>query len=85
MNQQIITDAPLIINTTPLGTFPDIETTPQIPYQHIGNKHYLFDLVYNPAKTLFLQQGEERGAVIKNGHDMLRIQAEESWKIWNAS
>jgi shikimate dehydrogenase len=84
LNQQMITDAPLIINTTPLGTFPDIETAPQIPYQHIGNKHYLFDLVYNPAKTLFLQQGEERGAVIKNGYDMLKIQAEESWKIWNA-
>jgi shikimate dehydrogenase len=84
LNQQIITDSPLIINTTPLGTFPDIATFPAIPYEHIGPKHYLFDLVYNPAKTAFLSNGEAQGASIKNGYDMLAIQAEESWKIWNA-
>jgi shikimate dehydrogenase len=75
----------LIINTTPLGMYPDIAACPDIPYEALGKDHYLFDLVYNPARTLFLQKGEERGATIANGADMLRIQAEESWKIWNAS
>jgi shikimate dehydrogenase len=79
----IIKDHRLIINTTPLGTFPNVEECPDIPYQFITPNHYLFDLIYNPAKTLFLQKGEERGALIKNGSDMLQIQAEESWKIWN--
>jgi shikimate dehydrogenase len=73
----------LIVNTTPLGTFPNVNDCPLIPYSHLTSKHYLFDLVYNPAKTLFLQKGEERGAAVKNGFDMLVIQAEESWKIWN--
>jgi len=73
----------LIINTTPLGTYPNINELPPLPYSALGSSHYLFDLVYNPAKTLFLQKGEAQGAVIKNGHDMLIIQAEESWKIWN--
>ncbi|MEO5592847.1 MAG: shikimate dehydrogenase [Chitinophagaceae bacterium] len=74
----------LIINTTPLGMYPNVHELPPIPYEALGSNHYLFDLVYNPAKTLFLQKGEEQGAVIKNGEDMLLIQAEESWKIWNA-
>lgn len=73
----------LIINTTPLGMYPDVLSFPPIPYQALSSRHYLFDLVYNPGKTMFLQKGEEQGAVIKNGHDMLVIQAEESWKIWN--
>jgi shikimate dehydrogenase len=73
----------LVINTTPLGMYPNIHQLPFLPYHALGSNHYLFDLVYNPEKTLFLQRGEERGAVIKNGYDMLLIQAEESWKIWN--
>jgi len=73
----------LIINTTPLGMYPNVDELPPLPYEALGNNHYLFDLVYNPAKTLFLLRGEERGSVIKNGQDMLLIQAEESWKIWN--
>lgn len=73
----------LVINTTPLGMYPNIDALPPLPYQALGSRHYLFDLVYNPSKTLFLQKGEARGAVIKNGQDMLVIQAEESWKIWN--
>lgn len=75
--------ATIIINTTPLGTYPDVENRPDIPYQYLTPRHYLYDLVYNPAKTLFLQSGEAAGAAIKNGADMLVIQAEESWKIWN--
>jgi len=73
----------LIINTTPLGTYPDTETCPPIPYDGVGADHYLFDLVYNPPETKFLREGARRGATIKNGSDMLIIQAEESWRIWN--
>ena len=79
----IITDHPLIINTTPLGMYPSVNEAPQIPYAALTTRHYLFDLVYNPEKTLFLQKGEQQGAIIKNGYEMLVIQAEESWKIWN--
>jgi shikimate dehydrogenase len=62
---------------------PNVVEAPPIPYHALSSKHYLFDLVYNPAKTLFLQKGEEKGAVIKNGYEMLVLQAEESWRIWN--
>ncbi len=72
----------LIINTTPLGMFPAIMTCPAIPYEYITSQHYLFDLVYNPIKTLFLKKGKDRNAIVKNGSEMLVIQAEESWKIW---
>ena len=83
LNETILKEHLLIVNTTPLGTFPHIEECPSVPYQFITARHYLFDLVYNPSKTLFLQKGEEKGAAIKNGADMLEIQAEESWRIWN--
>lgn len=83
LTPEIIASHTLIVNTTPLGMYPNVEECPKIPYEAITPQHYLFDLVYNPAKTLFLQKGEERDAVIKNGYDMLVIQAEESWKIWN--
>jgi shikimate dehydrogenase len=73
----------LLINTTPLGMYPNVDVCPALPYEAITSDHYLYDLVYNPEKTLFLQKGEERGAVIENGHDMLIIQANESRKIWN--
>jgi shikimate dehydrogenase len=73
----------LIINTTPVGTYPAVNEAPDIPYEHLTSQHYLFDLVYNPPKTLFLQKGEQQGAIAKNGYDMLLIQADESWKIWN--
>lgn len=84
LSQEIMEEYPLIINTTPLGSFPKMDTAPAIPYEYLTERHYLYDLVYNPAKTLFLQQGEERGATIKNGYEMLVGQAELSWKIWNA-
>lgn len=83
ITERIIGDNLLIINTTPLGTFPDVEECPAIPYQYLTAQHFLYDLVYNPPKTLFLKKGEEYGAAIKNGYDMLVIQAEESWRIWN--
>jgi shikimate dehydrogenase len=83
LDKNIIANHPIIINTTPLGTYPNIDECPPIPYEFITDQHYLFDLVYNPSKTLFLKKGEEAGAMVKNGYDMLEIQAEESWKIWN--
>ena len=73
----------LIVNTTPLGMFPHVDDCPPLPYQLLTPQHFLFDLIYNPEKTKFLQQGESRGARIANGHEMLVIQAEESWRIWN--
>jgi shikimate dehydrogenase len=84
LNQDIIEEYCLIINCTPLGMFPKVVEAPQIPYGSLSAKHLLFDLIYNPGKTLFLQKGEERGAAIKNGHEMLVKQAEESWRIWNS-
>ncbi len=73
----------LVINTTPLGMHPNIVEAPPIPYHALTRDHFLFDLIYNPAKTLFLQKGESQGAAIKNGYEMLVLQAEESWRIWN--
>lgn len=83
LNEQIINEHKIIINTTPLGTFPNIDDCPDIPYQFLTTGHFLYDLVYNPEKTLFLQRGEACGASIKNGYEMLTLQAEESWRIWN--
>ncbi len=81
----LIAEHTLIVNTTPLGMHPKTEECPPLPYAALGPRHYLFDLIYNPARTLFLQKGEARGAVVENGHAMLVLQAEESWRIWNAS
>ncbi len=74
----------LIINTTPLGTAPNIEECPEIPYEFLTSKHLLYDLVYNPAETEFLKRGKEKGAAVKNGLEMLHMQAEKSWEIWNS-
>ncbi|HEV3223400.1 MAG TPA: shikimate dehydrogenase [Puia sp.] len=84
LNREILETHSLIINCTPLGMEPNTGVCPPLPYQWIGREHYLYDLVYNPAKTLFLEKGKMTGARIKNGADMLAIQAEASWVIWNA-
>lgn len=73
----------VIVNTTPLGMYPRVDTFPEIPYQYLSSRHLLYDLVYNPAETAFLQKGAAQGATIKNGHEMLILQAEASWEIWN--
>jgi len=83
LSKEIIEENLLIVNSTPLGTFPKIEDCPDIPYEFITKDHMLFDLVYNPEKTTFLQKGEEQGASILNGSRMLVLQAEKSWDIWN--
>ena len=72
----------LIINTTPLGTFPDVDSFPDIPYDLLTEKHLLYDLVYNPAETKFMMLGMQKGAKAVNGYEMLTLQAEKSWEIW---
>ncbi|MDA3952614.1 MAG: shikimate dehydrogenase [Bacteroidales bacterium] len=83
LNKELISETKLIINTTPLGMYPDISQKPDIPYDSLTKEHLLYDLIYNPKQTEFLRKGEKQGAVIKNGFEMLIKQAEYSWKIWN--
>ena len=84
ISNQIIKDHTIIINCTPLGTYPNIEECPKIPYQYITERHLCYDLIYNPIKTKFLILSEKEGASIINGNEMLENQAIESWKIWNS-
>ncbi len=83
VSKDILAEYSIIINSTPLGMLPNEKTFPAIPYTFLTADYYLYDLVYNPTKTLFLQKGEEQGAAIENGLEMLIIQAEENWRIWN--
>ncbi len=83
ITKEIMAQCNLIINTTPLGMYPDILSRPQIPYEFLNENYFLYDLVYNPEKTIFLTEGRAHGSKIKNGHDMLILQAEKSWEIWN--
>jgi shikimate dehydrogenase len=83
ITEELIAQTPVLINTTPLGMYPKKDDCPSIPYSAISDKHLLYDLVYNPEETLFLQKGKEQGATVKNGADMLAIQAEANWKKWN--
>jgi shikimate dehydrogenase len=81
---EIIKRFNLIVNATPLGMFPKQEGLPGIPYKHLTKNHFLFDLVYNPEETSFMKKGQVYGAKIKNGYEMLQLQAEGSWKIWKS-
>ncbi|WP_422348545.1 shikimate dehydrogenase family protein [Flagellimonas sp.] len=83
LDREIMEDYSVIINCTPLGTYPNLNEKPDIPYSFISEKHLLFDLIYNPAKTAFLASGEAQGAAICNGQKMLEFQAEKAWEIWN--
>jgi len=83
LTQDLMNEYLIVINATPLGTFPKIDACPDIPYQYVSPNHVLYDLVYNPAETLFLKKGKEKGAQIKNGLEMLHLQALKSWEIWN--
>lgn len=80
---KIIPSFNLIINTTPLGMMPNTKASPPIDYEMLGADHHVYDLIYNPARTLFLQKAEMRGCAIKNGLEMLHVQAEKAWGIWN--
>ncbi len=82
LNQEQMEQHTLIINCTPLGTYPRLTEKPSIPYAFIGVDHLMYDLVYNPEKSAFLQEGEQRGATICNGLPMLQYQAQKAWEIW---
>lgn len=82
LNDRIISDYPLIINCTPQGTYPDVYTCPDLPYEAMGPNNYLLDLIYNPEVTEFLRRGAAKGAHTRNGYEMLVGQAERSWEIW---
>ncbi|MCX6221439.1 MAG: shikimate dehydrogenase [Bacteroidia bacterium] len=82
LTDAIMQECTVVVNTTPLGTYPKTETFPDIPYEYLTDKHLLFDLVYNPAVTQFLQKGADHGATTKNGSDMLELQALAAWGIW---
>lgn len=83
LTAQVMAQHTVVVNCTPLGTFPHQETFPDIPYQFLTDRHLLYDLVYNPAKTMFLRKGEAQGTTVKNGLEMLHLQALASWEIWN--
>jgi shikimate dehydrogenase len=83
-NKKLLSEHNLIINTTPQGMHPNTETMAPISMDNIGKQHFVYDLIYNPARTLFLQRAEMHGAIIKNGLEMLHVQAEKSWDIWNS-
>lgn len=82
LNEKLIKQHKIIINTTPLGTFPEIESFSKIPYEYLTEKHLLYDLVYNPPETVFLKKGKSKGTQVINGYRMLEIQAEKAWEIW---
>jgi shikimate dehydrogenase len=84
LTKSIVESHTLIINTSPLGMYPNVNEAPLIAYEGITAEHHLYDLVYNPTETLFMQNGLAKGATVQNGLAMLHIQAEESWAIWNA-
>jgi len=84
LDEKIIENHQIIVNCTPVGTFPNLEEKPQIPYTFISKNHIAFDLIYNPEETAFLKAAKKQGAKIKNGLEMLQLQAEKSWEIWNS-
>jgi len=84
LTPEIMDEYKIIVNCTPLGMSPNIDDAPSIPYQYITSQHYLYDLIYNPAETKFLALGKEKGAATENGLQMLILQAEENWRIWNS-
>lgn len=83
LDEDIIRAYKIIINCTPLGTHPDVQNYPDIPYDHLTDSHILYDLIYNPSETTFMKKGKDKGSTIINGLQMLVLQAEKSWEIWN--
>jgi shikimate dehydrogenase len=83
LTEGLLSQYQLIINTSPVGTYPKVDECPAIPYEHLTDKHLLYDLVYNPAETLFLKKGQQQNAHTHNGLQMLILQAEKAWEIWN--
>ncbi len=83
IDKKLLDEYTIIINCTPVGMTPDVDASPAIPYELLSSKHYCYDLIYTPAETRFLHLAKERGAATKNGYEMLVVQAEANWKIWN--
>ena len=83
LNNHVLNAFHLIINCTPIGMFPNVEDCVDIPYEHITHSHLLFDLIYNPEESLFLKNGKLKGAITVNGLNMLKLQADKAWQIWN--
>ena len=83
LSEDVIDEFTVIVNSTPLGTFPEVDAAADIPYHLLTTKHLLYDLVYNPEETKFLRLGKEYGATVKNGYEMLELQALAAWEIWN--
>ena len=83
ISKEVIGDNLLIVNTTPVGMHPDIDSFPPIPYNYLTPQHILYDLIYNPEVTVFLTKGIEKGTTVKNGLEMLHMQADAAWEIWN--
>ncbi|MGE5519302.1 MAG: shikimate dehydrogenase family protein [Candidatus Dadabacteria bacterium] len=83
LGDQVLATHHLLINTTPLGMYPNVNQDPPVPYIYLTKQHFVFDLIYNPEKTKFMREAEKRGAQVSNGYEMLVLQAEESWRIWN--
>ena len=84
LSKKVIEENTIVINCTPLGTFPEVQECPKIPFEFLSSNHICYDLIYNPEKTKFLLESEKMGATIINGKKMLENQANESWKIWNS-
>ncbi len=84
IDEALLNQYSVIINASPAGMIPNEHTFPDIPYQFLNSSHLLYDLVYKPAETIFLQNGKKQGAIVKNGFEMLELQAEAAWKIWNS-
>lgn len=80
---ELLTQHRMVVNCTPVGMFPNMESLPLLPYESLTKEHFLYDLIYNPALTAFLKKGMQQGCSVQNGSEMLRLQAEASWKIWN--
>ena len=83
LTAEVMDEYKVIVNCTPVGMYPRANEYPNIPYQYITSKHLLYDLLYNPDITLFMKKGADKGAVTKNGLEMLLLQAFASWDIWN--
>ena len=82
LSDNLLNEYTIIVNCSPVGTYPNINEKPMIPYQFLTPKHLLYDLIYNPVETAFLLEGKKQGALVKNGLEMLELQAEESWRLW---
>lgn len=83
LNEHVMRMCKLIVNCSPVGTYPNEDAAPEIPYEFVTIDHFLYDLVYNPEETEFLKRGKAKGALTLNGMDMLKMQADEAWKLWN--